>query len=116
MAPSKPTVSEPIPLPEKLPQLPVAPEQFIKHVNGNPHISVRELLKPFREYESVLRAYFAQAPDHEFVKDNCVNLIDVFADANDVLYIQRRNLQGESSEERNRYDSGVSLVCGVKNC
>lgn len=96
---------DPVPLPTELPSLPVHSSQFIKHVNGNPHLSVRELVRPYREHESVLRVFFAQAPDHEFVADNTVNLVDVFGDGGHGLKLQRRDVALETQEERDKYSS-----------
>ncbi|KAF8247996.1 hypothetical protein K440DRAFT_549813 [Wilcoxina mikolae CBS 423.85] len=100
MAPPTP---DPVPLPKELPPLPVASSQFLQHVAGNPHVPVRELLKPYREYESALRAYFAQDPEHEFVQDNTVNLVDVFGEHSAAVGIERRDLEGETTEVKDRY-------------
>lgn len=90
---------EPIPLPTQLPALPVPVAQFVKYVEQNPGVPVRQLMGPFLEYESVLRAYFAQQPDHEFVQGHA-NLISLFEDGNaDSLKIRARNLAEESKEE-----------------
>lgn len=75
----------------------------MKHVSGNPQTPVRTLLKPFLEHENVLRAYLAQKPDHEFVADNTVNLVDVFGDGNEPVLIKGRGLETETQEEKDRY-------------
>jgi hypothetical protein len=100
MAPPTP---DPVPLPKELPPLPVASSQFLQHVTANPHVPVRELLEPYREYESTLRAYFAQDPEHEFVRDDTVNLVDVFGEHSTAVRVERRDLEGEASEVRDRY-------------
>ncbi|CUS09476.1 unnamed protein product [Tuber aestivum] len=93
----------PVPLPERLPELPVPPAKFLHHVQANPGVPVRQLLEPFIEYETALRAYFAQAPDHQFVKGD-VNLISLFEDGNDgLLRIRGRRVDEEGREEQKRY-------------
>lgn len=92
----------PVPLPERLPELPVPPAKFLHHVQANPGVPVRQLLEPFTEYEAALRAYFAQAPDHQFVKGD-VNLVSLFEDGNESLLKIRRRKLDESPEEQKRY-------------
>lgn len=90
---------EPIPLPAKLPALPAPVGEFLKYIEQNPGVPVRQLMTPFLEYEAVLRAYFAQAPDHEFVQGH-VNLVSLFEDGNaDLLRIRARSMPNETSEE-----------------
>ncbi|PWW71736.1 ankyrin [Tuber magnatum] len=92
----------PVPLPERLPELPVPPAKFLHHVQANPGVPVRQLLEPFIEYEAALRAYFAQAPNHQFVKGD-VNLVSLFEDGNDSLLRIRGRKLDESPEEQKRY-------------
>jgi len=92
----------PVPLPQRLPELPVPPAKFLHHIQANPDVPVRQLLEPFIEYEAALRAYFAQAPDHQFVKGD-VNLVSLFEDGNEsLLKIRGRKLDG-SLEEQEKY-------------
>ncbi|CAZ82771.1 unnamed protein product [Tuber melanosporum] len=97
-----PHLATPVPLPDRLPELPVPPTKFLHHVEANPGVPVRQLLEPFIEYETALRAYFAQAPDHQFVKGD-VNLISLFEDGNDSLLKIRGRKLDESPEEQKRY-------------
>lgn len=92
-----------ITLSDTLPPTPAPPKDFLKHVSGNPQTPVRQLLKPFLEYENVLRGYLAQKPDHEFVADNTVNLVDVFGDENEPVLIRGRDLGEETQVEKDRY-------------
>lgn len=95
---------EPIPLPSQLPALPVPVKGFLRYVEQNPGVPVRQLMEPFLQYESVLRAYFAQEPEHEFVQGDHVNLISVFEGSNaELLKIHARNLAEESKEEQDKY-------------
>lgn len=95
--PSK-TPEEPIPLPAELPALPAPVAEFLKYLEQNPGVPVRQLMVPFLEYETVLRAYFAQAPDHAFVQGQ-VNLISLFEDDNaNLLRIRARGTSNESEE------------------
>ncbi|KAG0637417.1 hypothetical protein HOY80DRAFT_972987 [Tuber brumale] len=97
-----PHPATPVPLPERLPELPVPPAKFLHHLQANPGVPVRQLLEPFTEYETALRAYFAQAPDHQFVKGD-VNLVSLFEDGNDSLLKIRGRKLDESPEEQKRY-------------
>lgn len=90
-------------LPDALPSTPIPPKDFLKHVAGNPQTPIRQLLKPYLEYENVLRGYLAQKPYHEFVADNTVNLVDVFGDGNKPVVIRSRDLQNETAEEKEKY-------------
>lgn len=95
---------EPEPLPTTLPTLPAPPAQFLNHLAGNRHLPIRQVLEPYLEYETVVRQYLAQAPDHEFVKDNTVNLLSVFdGDNAKELVIQARDMPQETPEEKQRY-------------
>ena len=88
------------PLPTTLPEIPVPPKEFLKYVAQNKDQPVRELLKPFVQYENVLRRYLAQDPEHEFVKDNTVNLVSIFEDDNgSELTIRERDMKSETPEE-----------------
>lgn len=102
MPPKKMPIQEPVPLPTELPKLPVPVGDFLQYVEQNPAVPVRQLLEPFLKYESVLRAYFAQESDHEFVQGNA-NLISLFKGNNaDLLKIRARNLVEESKEEKEK--------------
>lgn len=71
---------------------------------------IRELLAPYLEYETALRAYFAQKPEHEFVQGN-VNLISLFKGDNARLAkIRARNLAQETKEEREKYYFPMELI------
>jgi len=97
-----PLLVTPVPLPQRLPELPVPPAKFLHHVQANPDVPLRQLLQPFIEYEAALRAYFAQAPDHQFVKGD-VNLVSLFEDENESLLKIRGRKLDESPEEQERY-------------
>jgi hypothetical protein len=95
--------SEPEPLPTTLPELPVAPAEFLNYLAANKDVPIRKLMEPFLEYETVIRQYLAQAPDHEWVKDNTVNLLSVFDEGNaKELTVRARNLELESEEEKKK--------------
>ncbi|RPB14615.1 ankyrin [Morchella conica CCBAS932] len=99
----KQSLAEEVELPTVLPEIPVPVRDFLKHVEENPGVPIRELLAPYLEYETALRAYFAQKPEHEFVQGN-VNLISLFKGDNARLAkIRARNLAQETKEEREKY-------------
>ncbi|KAI5840776.1 hypothetical protein DFP73DRAFT_557829 [Morchella snyderi] len=99
----KQPLAEEVELPPVLPVLPVPVQDFLKYVEENPGVPIRELLGPYLEYETALRAYFAQKPEHEFVQGN-INLISLFKNDNARLAkIRARNLEQEIKEESEKY-------------
>ncbi|KAI5807435.1 hypothetical protein DFH27DRAFT_319642 [Peziza echinospora] len=87
-----------------LPEIPLAAERFLDHVEQNPGASVHKLLEPFNAWEAVLRSVFAQDPNNEIVENNVVNLVDVFSNGNsDKVRIRGRNLEAETVQEQERY-------------
>lgn len=97
---AKGTDTEPEPLPTVLPELPASPKEFLNYLSKNKDVPMRQLMEPFLEYEAVVRQYLAQAPDHEWVKENTVNLLSVFEDGNaSELTVRPRDIEKETAEE-----------------
>ena len=75
----------------------------MNYLAKNKDIPMRDLMKPFLKYEAVVRQYLAQAPDHEWVKENTVNLLSVFEDGNaPALTVRARDIEQESAEEKQK--------------
>ncbi|EPS35574.1 hypothetical protein H072_11052 [Dactylellina haptotyla CBS 200.50] len=86
-----------------LPALPTEPKAFLEHIGENEGKPLRELVKPYLEYESNLRRLFAQEPDHPALVDNLVGLVPLYDGHDDKVKIQSRNIETESPEEQGRY-------------
>ncbi|KAF3921066.1 hypothetical protein AA313_de0204793 [Arthrobotrys entomopaga] len=102
-----------------LPPLPTEPSSFLSYIGQNEDKPLRELVKPYLEYESNLRRIFAQEPTNEAIADNLVGLVPLYDGHDDNIKIQSRNLEAESEEvqgcyimalEKERKESGVRAV------
>ena len=86
-----------------LPQLPVRHTDLVQHIAKHPEVPLRELIKPFREYEATLRQAYAQDPDAEILKDAHVNVLPVFTKGISDVKIRARDLDDESEDEKSKY-------------
>ena len=93
------------PKPEfNFPELCVPPESFLDHVAKNPTVPIRDLLKPFNDWEGILRSVYAQDHENPIVQGDRVNLIDVFRNGNaEKVRVRGRNLDDESQEEIDKW-------------
>ncbi|KAL2822695.1 ankyrin repeat-containing domain protein [Aspergillus cavernicola] len=87
-----------------LPPVPVKHSNFLDHVKSNPKTPIPELVKPYNEYDAVLRRIYAQEPDHPTVSDSLVNVVPLFGpnDSTD-LRIRARDLASETEEHKSKY-------------
>ncbi|KAK6354803.1 hypothetical protein TWF696_003936 [Orbilia brochopaga] len=88
---------------ETLPPLPAETASFLTYVAQNKDQSVRELIKPYLEYESKLRTLFAQNPSHSALADNTVGLVPIYTGDETNVRVQARNLEAESPELSSQY-------------
>ena len=86
-----------------LPQLPVRHADLIQHIAKHPDAPLRELIKPFRDYEATLRQAYAQDPDAEMLKDPHVNVLPLFTGGKADVKIRARDLDDESEDENSKY-------------
>ncbi|EDU40091.1 Ankyrin repeat domain protein [Pyrenophora tritici-repentis] len=84
-----------------LPPLPATHVDWISHVTNHPDTPLRELITPYKEYDSKLREVFAQQPNHPAAAKP--NIVPVFAGHEQDLKIRARNLAAESEAERQCY-------------
>jgi ankyrin repeat protein len=87
--------------PIDLPSLPADHVDWISYVARHPDKPLRELLAPYKEYDSKLREVFAQQPEHPAIDKP--NVVPVFAGCEDELKIRARDLAAESEAERQCY-------------
>ncbi|KAI9367560.1 hypothetical protein BJX61DRAFT_551360 [Aspergillus egyptiacus] len=87
-----------------LPPVPVKHSEFLDYVKANPEKPIPELVKPYNEYDAVLRRIYAQEPDHPAVADNVLNMVPLF-DANGCadIHIRARDLASETEEVKSKY-------------
>ncbi|CAI6095948.1 unnamed protein product [Clonostachys chloroleuca] len=75
----------------ELPQVPAAHQHFIEHLSRNDSAQLRDLVKPYNEYEAKLREGFAQHREHPAIQDPLVNAVPVFNGHEGVPKIRARN-------------------------
>lgn len=85
----------------ELAPVPVSHANWIAHAAAHPEASLRDLITPYKEYDSKLREVFAQQPDHPAIATP--NVLPIFAGREHELKIRARNLADESKVERQRY-------------
>jgi hypothetical protein len=87
-----------------LPTVPVKHNDFLSYVQSQPNTPMADLVKPYNEFDAVLRKTFAQEPSSPLVMDNLVNIVPIFdrAGCND-LRIRARDLASETPEQKAKY-------------
>ncbi|KAK6532728.1 hypothetical protein TWF281_006904 [Arthrobotrys megalospora] len=86
-----------------LPPLPAATADFPKYLAENKKIPIRELLRPYQNYENHIRDLFARDPANAALADNHLGLVPVYAGHEDDIEIRARDLHSESAEEKAKY-------------
>jgi hypothetical protein len=86
-----------------LPEVPVKHTDFIKYVSDHPNTPLHELLEPYKQYDAKLREVFAQESDHPAISDPHLNILPVFDGQENYVRIKARDLESETSEEKERY-------------
>ncbi|KAH8602501.1 hypothetical protein B0O99DRAFT_606743 [Bisporella sp. PMI_857] len=76
---------------------------FIPHLTKHEESPVSELLQPYKDFESELRKIYAQQPDHDAVKNGCVNLVPIFDGHQEGVKIRGRKLSKETEEEKEKF-------------
>jgi hypothetical protein len=89
--------------PMVLPDVPVKHADFIAYVKSHPEIEPSKLLEPYKKYDAKLREVFAQEPNHAALADEHVNIVPVFSGHEKDLKVRARDLESESTEEKERY-------------
>ncbi|KAL4935267.1 hypothetical protein BDV06DRAFT_228985 [Aspergillus oleicola] len=87
-----------------LPAIPAQHSHFLQHVNAHPNTPIPDLVKPYNEYDAVLRKIYAQEPSHPAIEDGLVNVVPLFdANGSTDLRIRARNLATESEDTKSKY-------------
>ncbi|RHZ50985.1 ankyrin repeat protein [Aspergillus thermomutatus] len=87
-----------------LPTVPTKHSTFIDYINSHPQESIPDLVRPYNEYDAVLRKIYAQQPSHPAVADNLLNVVPLFdANGSADLRIRARDLSAEPEELKAKY-------------
>jgi hypothetical protein len=87
-----------------LPSLPVVHREFLNYVQSQPNTPMEDLVKPYMEFDAVMRKKFAQEPLSPMIQDNFVNIVPVYDEAGcNELRIRARDLELETQEQKEKY-------------
>ncbi|KAF3902931.1 hypothetical protein AA313_de0210262 [Arthrobotrys entomopaga] len=84
-------------------RLPVELSNLPKYLADNKDQPVRELIKPFAQYEKTLRELFARDPSNVVLRQNLLGLVPVYAGQEESIEIRARDLDSESELEKSKY-------------
>lgn len=87
-----------------LPSLPAMHQDLVPWIQNNPDTPIGELIKPYNEYEAVVRKLFAQNPSNPLLKANHLDIAPLYdsTGSNDVK-TRARDPAAEPPEIREKY-------------
>ncbi|KAB8262887.1 hypothetical protein BDV32DRAFT_147064 [Aspergillus pseudonomiae] len=86
------------------PSLPAKHQDLIGWINRNQDTSIAQLLKPYNEYEAVVRKLFAQEPSHPALRDNHLNIVPLYDTSGKTIVLSRpRDPGSESADLQEKY-------------
>ncbi|KAK8056279.1 hypothetical protein PG993_001506 [Apiospora rasikravindrae] len=88
---------------ESLPQLPVPHDGLVAYIANHPSIPIATLIQPYRQYEAHLRETFAQDRKNPLLDDPYLNVLPVFTQETSSIKTRARNLEQESTSEKEKY-------------
>lgn len=84
-----------------LPHVPVKHSELLQYLQEHYDIPMGELLKPYNEYDAVLRKIFAQDRSNGILDDNYLNLVPLFKnDDPTVVGVRARDLELEPKDQK----------------
>ncbi|KAJ6036818.1 hypothetical protein N7540_001097 [Penicillium herquei] len=87
-----------------LPTVPTKHADFLSYVHSHPETSIRDLIKPYNEYDSVARKIFAQEPSHPMVQDNYANIVPLYSPTGSTdVRVRARDLASETPADKEKY-------------
>lgn len=87
-----------------LPSVPVKHRDFLQYVQSKSNAPIGDLVKPYIEYDAVLRRVFAQEPSHPAIQDNYLNLVPLYDSAGSTnASVRARDLDSEPPELKDKY-------------
>jgi hypothetical protein len=78
----------------------------VEYIQSQPNDPVRDLLRPYAEYDAVLRRIFAQEPYHPTIADPLLNVVPLYSrdKAHSVdLNLRARDLAAETEDLKSKY-------------
>ncbi|KAK7970706.1 hypothetical protein PG988_009779 [Apiospora saccharicola] len=88
---------------EPLPQLPVPHGKLIGYIADHPLTPIATLIQPYRQYEAHLRETYAQDRKNPLLDDPYLNVLPVFTQEASSIKTRARNLEQESTLEKEKY-------------
>ncbi|KAL4885830.1 ankyrin repeat-containing domain protein [Aspergillus karnatakaensis] len=86
-----------------LPPVPAKHSDFIHYVTQSTK-SVPELVKPYNDYDAVVRKIYAQEPHHPVISEKLLNVVPLFdANGSADIRIRARDIASESDEAKSKY-------------
>ncbi|KAL2859589.1 hypothetical protein BJX68DRAFT_276845 [Aspergillus pseudodeflectus] len=87
-----------------LPEVPVKHADFLEHVKAHPEKAIPDLVKPYNDFDAVVRKIYAQEPDHPAVTNNHLNLVPLFdSNGSTDVRIRARDLASETDDLKSKY-------------
>jgi chromatin segregation and condensation protein Rec8/ScpA/Scc1 (kleisin family) len=84
-----------------LPTVPAPMHDFLPFLARQP--KVNEAIQPFKTRERKLREIFARDPNNAILNDSHINTVPIFAGHEHIVKIRARDLDHETSEEKEKY-------------
>jgi len=84
----------------QLPPVPAPHNDFLPYLNRNPDRPLRDLVHPYKEFESHLRGVFAQDASHPALQDPHINAVPIFEGHEDTLRIRARNPEIDANDDK----------------
>ncbi|KAH8690265.1 ankyrin repeat protein [Talaromyces proteolyticus] len=87
-----------------LPPVPAKHSEFLRYFQANNSTPVVDLVKPYNQYDAVLRKIYAQQPSHPAAAENLANIVPLFDDNGSAnVQIRARDPSSESEEVQSKY-------------
>ncbi|KAE8148084.1 hypothetical protein BDV25DRAFT_142131 [Aspergillus avenaceus] len=87
-----------------VPSLPAKHIDLIAWINKNQTTPISELVKPYNEYEAVIRKLFAQEPSHPILRDGHLSLVPIYHPNGEATVPSRpRDPSSETPEMQEKY-------------
>lgn len=87
-----------------LPSLPAKHADFLKYIQSHASTPIQELVKPYNEFDAVMRQLFAQAPSHPAVLDGYRNIVPLYDSKGSAeVRVRARDLDSEPEALKAKY-------------
>ncbi|KAL4871430.1 hypothetical protein BDV12DRAFT_28672 [Aspergillus spectabilis] len=87
-----------------LPPVPAKHSDFIQYVTAESTKPIRDLVKPYNDYDAVVRRIYAQEPHHAAITENLLNVVPLFdANGSADIRIRARDIASEFNDVKSKY-------------